>query len=376
MFKFPFDYGNCRSIKRLVFLQTTRFYSIQTYIPSPDGYASLIFSIETKEVNMYKIALIGAGQIGSRHLQALAKSEIPISVEVVSRSSQSLVKAKERFEEIQGSGFVKNIKYLQAIKNLSNSIDIAIIATNADVRRNVIEELVQYKKTRFLLLEKVVFQSTQDFHEIIELLKINQVKAWVNCPRRMYPFYLEVQKHLGNGEQVVCDIRGGNWGMGCNSIHFIDLISFVSRETNFSITRSDLDLRILDSKREGFLEFTGSLHGITKNGSKFSLISDKESSMPCVINIMGDTSRYTIFESEGKAIQAHKSKNWKDEEIQFQVPYQSQLTHIATSKILVTEQNDLTPLELSFRFHKPLLETFTQHLEYVMKRRYKMCPIT
>ncbi|MBT3881084.1 MAG: Gfo/Idh/MocA family oxidoreductase [Candidatus Scalindua sp.] len=325
---------------------------------------------------MYKIALIGAGQIGSRHLQALAKIEIPISVEVVSRTLQSLVKAKERFEKTQGSGFVKSIKYLQTIKSLSSSIDIAIIATNADVRRKVIEELIQYKKTRFLLLEKVVFQSIHDFHEIIELLKINQVKAWVNCPRRMYTFYLEVKKHLGNGEPIVCDIRGGNWGMGCNSIHFIDLISYVSREIDFSITRSDLDPKILTSKREGFLEFAGSLHGVTRNGSKFSLISDKESNVPCVINITGDTSRYIIFESEGKAIQAHKSKNWKDEEVQFSVPYQSQLTHIAVSKILVTEQSDLTPLELSFEFHKPLLETFTQHLEHIVKQRYGSCPIT
>ncbi|MBT4668343.1 MAG: hypothetical protein HOC17_02250 [Candidatus Ruthia sp.] len=98
--------------------------------------------------------------------------------------------------------------------------------------------------------------------------------------------------------------------------------------------------------------------------------------MPFVINITGDTSRYLIFESEGKAIQAHKSKNWKDEEIQFQVPYQSQLTHIAVSKILVTEQSGLTPLELSFELHKPLLEAFTQHLEHVVNRRYISCPIT
>ncbi|MDP6925113.1 MAG: Gfo/Idh/MocA family oxidoreductase [Candidatus Scalindua sp.] len=325
---------------------------------------------------MYKIALIGAGQIGSRHLQALAKSEIPISVEVVSRTSQSLVEAKERFEHIKGTGLVKSVKYFQSIKSLSNSIDIAIIATNSDVRRKVIEEVMQYKKTRFLLLEKVVFQSVQDFHEIIDLLKISQVKAWVNCPRRMYDFYLEVQKNLGNGEPIVCDIRGGNWGMGCNSIHFIDLISYVSREIDFRITRSDLDLEILASKREGFLEFTGSLRGVTRNGSKFSLISDKKSNVPCVITIKGDTSRYIIFESKGKAIRAHKSNNWKDEEVQFSVPYQSQLTHLAVSKILVTGQSDLTPLQLSFEFHKPLLETFTQHLEHVVNIRYGSCPIT
>ena len=32
---------------------------------------------------IYKIALIGAGQLGSRHLQALANSSLKISIEVV-----------------------------------------------------------------------------------------------------------------------------------------------------------------------------------------------------------------------------------------------------------------------------------------------------
>ncbi len=32
---------------------------------------------------MSKIAIIGAGQLGSRHLQGLAKSDIKISIEVV-----------------------------------------------------------------------------------------------------------------------------------------------------------------------------------------------------------------------------------------------------------------------------------------------------
>ncbi len=325
---------------------------------------------------MYKIALIGAGQIGSRHLQALALTTIPISVEVVGRSSQSLVKAKERFEEIQGTGLVKSVKYFQTIKSLSNSIDIAIIATNADVRRKVIEELIQYKKTRFLLLEKVVFPSVQDFQAIIELLKINQVKAWVNCRRRMYTFYQEVQKNLGNGERIIYEEQGVNWGMGCNSIHSIDLISFVSGETDFRITSSELDIEILAGKRKGFLEFTGALYGISRNGSKFSLISYKESNAPRVIKISGNTSRYIIFESDGKLIQAHKSKSWEEEEVQIQFPSQSQLTHLVVSKILETGQCDLTPLELSFEFHKPLLEAFTQHLECVMKRSYERCPIT
>ena len=43
-----------------------------------------------------KIAVIGSGQIGSRHLQAMALSEIPLAVEVSDPSQNSLDTAKNR----------------------------------------------------------------------------------------------------------------------------------------------------------------------------------------------------------------------------------------------------------------------------------------
>ncbi len=49
---------------------------------------------------MYKIALIGAGQLGSRHLQALAKINLEISIEVVEPNTQASEVAKQRFNEI------------------------------------------------------------------------------------------------------------------------------------------------------------------------------------------------------------------------------------------------------------------------------------
>jgi len=86
----------------------------------------------------YKVALIVAGQIWSRHLQALAKITIPISIEVVGRSTQSLTKAKEHYHQISGNGFVNSVNFYQSLSELSDVIDIGIIVTNADNRRKVI----------------------------------------------------------------------------------------------------------------------------------------------------------------------------------------------------------------------------------------------
>ena len=55
---------------------------------------------------MHQIAIIGAGQLGSRHLQGLAKLQLPCQVHVVDPSPKSLEVARQRFAETPPSPHV------------------------------------------------------------------------------------------------------------------------------------------------------------------------------------------------------------------------------------------------------------------------------
>ena len=50
--------------------------------------------------DFYSIAVIGAGEVGSRHLQALALLKRPVKIFVVDPSNESLRIAKERFQQV------------------------------------------------------------------------------------------------------------------------------------------------------------------------------------------------------------------------------------------------------------------------------------
>ena len=49
---------------------------------------------------MYQIGVIGAGQLGGRHLQGLARLSLPCEIDVVDPSPVSLDSARKRFSEI------------------------------------------------------------------------------------------------------------------------------------------------------------------------------------------------------------------------------------------------------------------------------------
>ena len=50
---------------------------------------------------MYNVAIVGAGQLGSRHLQGLSKVNININISVVDPKKHSLQLARSRFNEMR-----------------------------------------------------------------------------------------------------------------------------------------------------------------------------------------------------------------------------------------------------------------------------------
>src|SRR5699024_8564222 len=134
-----------------------------------------------------------------------------------------------------------SLEFCASISELDEEIDIAIVATKADVRKNVIEILLTLKHVRYMILEKVLFQDLESYKPVHTLLKTRGVRTWVNCPIRTNPFFQQLKYSLKPGETIHYDVCGGNLGIGCNSIHHIDLLSFLTGETKFTFTTKQLD---------------------------------------------------------------------------------------------------------------------------------------
>ena len=90
------------------------------------------------------VLLVGAGQLGSRHLQAMASCKTNIDVSVVDPSMDALRTAQERLQEVKLSSSIGKISFLQRISDVESDIDCCIIATNAQQRLTVLKELLEH----------------------------------------------------------------------------------------------------------------------------------------------------------------------------------------------------------------------------------------
>lgn len=324
---------------------------------------------------MKNIAVIGAGQLGSRHLQSLSKLNFPTRIEVVDIYTESLEIARKLFEKMPANANVKEIKYLRSIQELSKSLDFVVIATNADVRARVLRELCGACEVKNLLLEKVLFQNTEDYTEFIELFVSKDIHVWVNHPRRQFPYYHELKKALTGSTQVSYQVQGGAWGLACNSLHFIDHLAFLTGESTLQVGSQGMNPSVMQSKRKGFVEFSGALSGRVGR-HPFTLFCHEKVS-PIYITLCSDSVNAIIDESNGLIRLATEEGGWKwTEKNERIIRYQSELTSLVVEEVLATGKCDLPTYAEAVNLHLPFIDCLKSYLEQVENRKYDHCPIT
>src|SRR5690554_6360077 len=197
---------------------------------------------------MKTVMIIGAGQLGSRHLQGAIQSNKALNLIVVDPSIESLKLAKERANEIDLGNADTKIKFTQEIESRLE-IEICIIATTANIRFIVFKDLINKCNVKNIIFEKILFQCENEYSKVAELLKVREINAWVNCPRRIYPAFKKIKLLLAKETNIQMSVSGINWGMACNSIHYIDLFANLTGDISYELDSSALENSVISSKR-------------------------------------------------------------------------------------------------------------------------------
>lgn len=318
---------------------------------------------------MKRVAIIGAGQLGSRHLQGLKVASSPMEITVMDSNVNSLKIAKERFDAVSPIG-EKTIKYVTSIDDLPEELDLVIIATGSKPRASIVKSLLNHSSLQYLVLEKVLFPTLNDYSVIGKLLEENGVRCWVNCPRRMFGTYKQIKENIDVSKPIHMTKADEDWGLCCNSIHMIDLFMYLTEETEYSIETKWLNDKIEDSKRGGYVEMTGMLKIVTPKGNSLTLISEKDFEGEKNFMIENNGNMFVIAEAGGFWIHKNKKKP-------FTMVYQSQLTGILADEILITGGCSLTSYQISALYHRPFIEALLGKYNDIMGTLdNKLLPIT
>jgi len=313
----------------------------------------------------YKIAIVGAGQLGSRYLQGLSFFEPPLEITVFDVSKQSLNVAEQRYLECNNRNH--KVFYTTNIEQVPPVLDMVIVATTADVRAMTVKKINLISDVKYWILEKIVAQSTSELLEIRNSIDPT-IAVWVNTPRYLMPLYSNLRKYLSSSSSINMSVTGVN-GLACNSIHYIDLVSRWNNSNVMKIDTSELEKKWKPAKRNGFFEVDGKISVKFNDGSQLILSTNNEN-QKSVINIENDHEKWVVNESDGVA------ENSEGKVITGRFLLQSQITAPLLTIIFKDGKCNLPTLDESISQHVPLIESLINHWNQFMPKKVSCLPIT
>jgi hypothetical protein len=312
------------------------------------------------------LAIIGAGQIGCRHMQSIVSAGLAPKLWMVDPSpgAESLVGTRLREMRTHDACAVPLGK---GIEDLPDPLDVAVIATSSLVRMEVLDELLASRTVRHVVLEKFLFPRFSDYARAQTLISEAGTGAFVNCPRRLFAGYRALKDELEAPLRL--SVRGTGWGLACNSVHWLDLLSFLEPCTRYQI-RSDLT-GPFSAKRQGYVDFFGTIEVADGLGNSLDMrcLDGESVSVDCIIE-----------DSAGRVCEVSEQRREMKEggvARKFPVPFQSELTAQVVRDLLERGTCGLTRYESSARLHQLLLGEFLR----VYNQRgalpdNELCPVT
>jgi predicted dehydrogenase len=321
------------------------------------------------------IVVIGAGNLGIRHLQSLCGISHIENFYILDPSTKSLENAKKIFEESSTSD-IQQLHLIQSANLLPLEIDFAVVATNSLIRREVIAQLLDKSRVKYLILEKFLFPRIEDYQVVERLLADTNTKAWVNCGRRMFDFYQQLRSQLNPNSPTVMLVNAGNLSVGTHAIHFLDLFAFL---TNSQVL-DDIDLSLVhpivyESKRPGYIEFKGTI--VAKAGTSTMIFQTfEDSNMPLQIIVNQPDKRFEILEHEFLIRSSTADSKWQWQENPMDKPLQSRLTGMAALQLEETDSCQLPTYQESALLHMQLLKALLGFMNDKLNIHTDTCNIT
>ena len=325
---------------------------------------------------MKNIVIVGSGQLGSRHLQGVLKhNKEKLAVYVLDPSLEALEVSKERAAEVEHE---HELHFITNPEDYPKEAELAIVATNSNVREKVAINVLEHIKLKHLILEKVLFQELEAYDRFSQAVSNYDVKIYVNHPRRLTPTYLKIANEIKQIKgRSYFSIVGEFWDLGCNSLHMIDLFVFLSNSKLKSINTDGVDDTIIHSKRKGYVEFTGTITGIMENNDSFALSSFPGERGPLTLQIATTGNRWFIQEGGTKAFLHLGSENkYAVAQHDFFQEFQSNLTTQITNDLLENKECGLPSYEQAAHTHKIFIEALLKKYNAITNLNETKCPIT
>jgi hypothetical protein len=284
-----------------------------------------------------RICVVGVGNIGMRYVQGITKKFPDAELILIDRDDRL-----KELEDIE----LGNVKLLTSLDDIHESIDLCVVSTSCEPRLAIYKRCLDLNP-RYIILEKYLFKSREEFEECLSLTRVPTfVNQWLYGSKTF--------DCLFEGEAQSVELIGSGWGLACNAVHWMDVFKRHMNISHLQVGSDTTITKVFASKRAGYEEIFGELVFVDRDSDKtFKLIDRPDDSLIDRVKIKVDDRVYSFDYAkirEGENILSH-------------FPYFSELIGDIVGDILDNGSCHLPLLEESISQHL-LIEDILGNLDH------------
>lgn len=273
------------------------------------------------------ILVVGAGQIGSRHMQALASTAGVAAVTAVDPGAASRDTALVRWNDVPGHAG-KTLRLAASLAEVggAETFDLAILATSAPGRLEILKDIVALG-IRCVLAEKLLFQSVVKLNAAAELCADKGVALYPNYVYRFVSPWAAVAQRL-DGQPFVLKVDAGDIGLATNAPHWLDMFEYLAGAAVTDVKVALTKPAYASKRGGGLLEIAGTASARAANGAVLEMSFDGPARSP-LITLSAAAGHLTVDEET-----ATIGGDLLGGEAVLQVPMVSRTTALAVPQIM------------------------------------------
>ena len=222
-----------------------------------------------------RICIIGVGNIGMRYVQGITKKWPDAEL--------FLVDNDVRLRELRKLGMA-NVNVFNSLEKICEPIDIFVVSTSCDPRLSIYKQCLELNP-RYVILEKYLFKSPEEFEECLSLTRVPTfVNQWMYGSKSFDCIF--------GGEARSVELTGSGWGLACNAVHWIDVFERHMNITQAQVGNGTTITEVVPSKRPGYEELLGEWVFEDVDSDKHFKLIDRAHDSP------GDGLRIKVDEAE------------------------------------------------------------------------------
>ena len=308
------------------------------------------------------ILLIGLGSIGQRYIEAIYKTNFFKKIYLYDKEIDQINIIKRKLKKNNSNS---NLYFLDNLKKLPNSIDMLILSNTSTNRLKILKNILIKTKIKFAILEKVLGQSLYQLNEF-EKIGNKYNNFYVNTLKKNENIFIYLKKKIKKLILKKIYLKGFNWDLCCNAVHYIDLFEDIVNQKVNSIDFNK-EGRWFKSKRKGYLECNGKLNIFFKK-KVVSYIECSKKNKKNLLLLEFQKNKKILIDLDKNIYVIDKIKK------KFKQEYLSKMMPNIIKNTFLFKSNGLTSLTNSSRQHKKFLNALIKNFN--ARRNIKILPIT